>query len=400
MRERGPENKRSVESREGENPFQEFLYQLRKEELKVSTSEWIDLQKILAEGMVQNINDLYVISRSVLVKDMANYSKFDKVFSEVFFNIDFLEEEEENLSTEIVDPGFTELHHGGDDVHKAIEDSQSSGHEGGGIPDTESQESSESQNGDCGQGVIRDASVGYSAYDRLIERRYREYDKDQILNYDQIGRALSSLTAIIQESTDGPTGKLDIDATVKSIAQNAGIPELVWHSETEKKPKVILMFDVGGSTDTFRPIMEKLFAAAQDYLDDVEVYYFHNAIYGEVWPQKDGNYGKNFISLKEILNKDDDSKIIIIGDAWMAESELYDDYTDKNGRYFSSGLSSFNKIRERFDNVIWINPINKDDRAKPNLDRSGTIAELSSVFNMYDMTLNGIENAIKELMRE
>jgi len=195
-----------------------------------------------------------------------------------------------------------------------------------------------------------------------------------------------------------PTGKLDAHATVKSIAEHAGIPELVWREETEKKPKVVLMFDVGGSTDEFRPIMEKLFAAAKDYLDDVEVYYFHNAIYGDVWPQKDGNYGTHFVPLQEILKKEQDSRVIVVGDAWMAENELFDDYTDENGRHFPSGIDSFEQLRRTFDHVVWINPIREADHDE--WDNSGTIAEIKKVFPMHDMTFRGLENAVRELMEE
>lgn len=452
---------KSGEVRETRHPFQEFLYALREEEVQASTSEWIDLQKALAEGEVQSVDDLYVVSRAVLVKDITGYPKFDTVFGRMFYGVEpsqpqteeeYQEEpeedeieqqeereeaEEENLSQEIVEPGFTEEHHGGEDVHKAIEDSQSSGHEGGGKPQQKSEKAGEGQKkeqegkgqkmeqgegggrekkegegggkeketGEGGegkeekeagggkrkekkkkQGVIKEGKGGYSARERVVERRYDQYDKDQILNYEQFGRVLSKLTAIIQEASEVPTGKLDVQATVKSIAEHAGIPELVWREETEKKPKVILMFDVGGSTNEFRPIMEKLFAAAKDYLDDVEVYYFHNAIYSDVWPQKDGDYGTHFIPLPEILKKDQDTRVIIVGDAWMAENELY------------AGIDSFKQLRRNFDHVVWINPIREAEHDE--WDDSGTIAEIKKVFSMHDMTLRGLENAVRELMEE
>jgi|GEM_PF-1380002 len=467
---------KSGEARETRHPFQEFLYALREEEIKASTSEWIDLQKTLAEGEIQSIDDLYLVSRAVLVKDVTGYPKFDTVFGRMFYGVEppaqeteeeqdeyeaepekteeeqqeeREEAEEENQSQEIVEPGFTEEHHGGEDVHKAIEGSQSSGHEGGGKPQQKSEKPGEGQkkeqkgkgqkleHGEGGgkekkegegggeeketgeggegkeeketgggkrkekkkkQGIIREGKGGYSARERVVERRYDQYDKDQILNYEQFGRVLSKITAIIQEATEVPTGKLDAQATVKSIAEHAGIPELRWREETEKKPKVILMFDVGGSTDDFRPIMEKLFAAAKDYLDDVEVYYFHNAIYGGVWPQKDGNYGKHFIPLQDILKKEQDSRVIIVGDAWMAENELYDDYTDENDRHFPSGLDSFEQLRRTFDRAVWINPIRETDHDE--WDNSGTIAEIKKIFSMHDMTLRGLENAVRKLMEE
>lgn len=465
---------KSGEVKEMRHPFQKFLYALREEEIKASTSEWIDLQKTLAEGEVQSVDDLYIVSRAVLVKDVTSYSKFDTVFSRMFYSVEPAElraeeeyeeklheeyqkklreesenekeqpeekeeTEEENLSQEVVEPGSTEEHHGGEDVHKAIEDSKSSGHEGGGNLQQNSEQKDKEQEQKQGgsgqkleqdegggkaqetneggegkeeketggvrrketekkQDVMQEGKGGYSARERVVERKYDQYDKDQILNYEQFGRVLSKLTAIIHEATEVPTGKLDAGATVRSIAEHAGVPELVWQEETEKKPKVVLMFDVGGSTDGFRPIMEKLFAAAKDYLDDVEVYYFHNAIYGDVWPQKDGNYPTHFIPLKAILKKEQDSRVIIVGDAWMAENELFDNPTDESGRYFPSGMDSFMQLRKTFNHMVWINPIRENDHDE--MDNSGTIAEIKKVFSMHDMTLRGLEKAVRELMEE
>jgi len=467
---------KSGEKKESRHPFQDFLYALRKAEIKASTSEWIDLQKALAAGEIQSLDDLYIVSRALLVKDVTGYPKFDKVFGEMFYGIEpsgpetkeeYEEEEEEgeeeeeeeeeepgeqakeeieqeekeevqeeNLSQEIVEPGYTEEHHGGEDTHKNIEESRSPSRKG--VAKTQSKSAKEDgaqekkqeekgqklEQGDNGgkekeagdgsggkgekglgggkqkekQGILTEGKGGYSARQLIVERRYEQYDKDQILNYEQFIRVLSKLTAIIEEVTEVPTRKLDTAATVKSIAEHAGIPELRWREETEKKPKVILMFDVGGSTDEFRPIMEKLFAAAKDYLDDVEVYYFHNAIYGEVWPQKDGNYGKHFIPLKDILKKDPDSRIIIVGDAWMAEDELYGDYTNESGHYFPSGIDSFKQLQKNFDHVVWINPIKEVEHDK--WDESGTIAEIKKIFPMYDMTLRGLEGAVQKLIQE
>ncbi len=467
--------------KEKRHPFQEFLYELRSEEIKVSTSEWLDLQKILAEGKIQTIDDFYFISRALLVKDITYYHRFDIVFGRMFYNIeppesqaedeneDFYEDqedeevksqqeekeisEEENLSQEIVDPGFSEEHHGGEDMHMAIKDSKffnqennqvsqgrgkesdkkqkregdkrerqkqknkNSGTEGQDAEDNNGNKKVSSDNkgkirGVSGSGkhknkeekrkIIIKGKGGYSIRERVIERRYNQFDEKQTLNYEQFSRALAKIVSIIREMSEVSTNKLDVKETVNKIAQNAGIPKFVWKEEQERKPKVILMFDVGGSTDEFRPIMEKLFLAAKDCLEDVEIYYFHNAIYGEVWPQKDGVYGKHFIPLKEILKKDSDSRVIIIGDAWMAEEELWEynkDYSEKTKRnYLMSGIDSFKEIKKNFNYVVWINPIPELEHDE--WDESGTISDIKKIFKMYDLTLSGIEKAVKELKED
>jgi hypothetical protein len=180
------------------------------------------------------------------------------------------------------------------------------------------------------------------------------------------------------------TNQLDVPKTVEKIASSFGIPEFVWREEVETTSKLILLFDVWGSTDYFTPMMEKLFFGAKEYLSDVEVYYFHNTFYGEVWLDENGNQA---IPIDVFLQKDPKSKIIIVGDAWMADYELlYDQIED------------LEKIRKSFEYSVWINPILAKDYDK--WDRSGTIGNIGSIFPMYDLSLSGIEKAIRSLMLE
>lgn len=496
----------SQENREARHPFQDFLYALRTEGVKASTSEWIDLQKALAEGEIESLDDLYIVSRALLVKDVTNYPDFDTVFGRMFYGVeppqpepeadyydDYDEPEEEPQSNDTQDKDAqveqedkpeqkekediqdvaestsqtSEDVHGGNEATKDIKDSPNAANQGeqldnhgaeeGKSPESQQQSGegggqekknaegggNKEEKGDGGgqkkeegegggkknetgeggdgkkdneagggkhkdkkkkpKGIIKEGKGGNSARERVVERRYDQFETDQVLNYEQLGRALSKLTTIIREATEVPTGRLDAPATVRSIADHAGLPELVWQEESEKKPHVVLMFDVGGSTDDFRPIMEKLFAAAKDYLDDVEVFYFHNAPYGEVWPQKDGNWGKHFLPMGDILKKDQDSRVIIVGDAWMAENELWDsgdgyDETTGKQKHFPSGMESLEDIRKTFDHVVWINPILEQDHDE--MDNSGTIADIKKVFDMYDLSLGGIERAVRKLMEE
>lgn len=502
---------------------------MAKSGLRVSTDEWLDLQKVLEKGKIEDLDQMYVVSKAVLVKDVTDYPKFDTVFGKLFFGIeppsenedDFddqqeepePEELEENKSQEIVEPGETEEHHGGDDDHKEIKDSKSSGNEekkedqksekgqnpkedgkengqkSGGEKQTQSGDSNggekgqetgsgqkaggqgsgessektgkgeismgmkdgqdggskeeqksggdknmqaegggdKNKNKDGGSGqegkesdngkrtkkeelkeTLSKGKGGLSAKEIISQRKHEVFDKDKILNYEQFGRVLAKLITIIQDNTQTPTDKLDIEGTVDRIAGNAGAPELIFSEEVEEKPKVILMFDSGGSTDEFKPIMEKLFAAAVDYLESVDVYYFHNAVYGHVWlPKDDSESGAlEQIPLEKVLSSDPKSKVIIVGDAWMADEDwmyggLYDSWnsqTQQNlgGLYDKSGYENFKAIRDRFNNVVWINPIMERDRDE--MDNSGTISDIEKVFPSYELTLHGIEKATQHLM--
>jgi uncharacterized protein with von Willebrand factor type A (vWA) domain len=401
---------------EKRHPFQEFLYGLREWGVKVSTSEWLDLQALLAAGEVQSLDELYIVSRAVLVKDAVHFPQFDTVFGQMFYGIkpptdeDYYEEkkeptaheqkEKENIE-EVVEATFlsSESVHGGEEATKDIKGSpnpadngENKDNKGAEAGQAGSEGGGEDEGGEK-KGKLKTRGRGGkeghpSTRQTIEERRYDFLRKDRPLNYEQFGRALAKLRTIVQETTTTRTKQLDAYATVKSIAQHSGSPELLWKEEVEEKPSVVIMSDVGGTIDRFRPILEKLFSASKDFLEGVEIYYFHNVIYDNVWPQKDGSWGRHFIPIGDILKKDPSTKVIMVGDAWMANFEY-------NG---TSAEVSFQHIKDRFDSVVWINPIPEKEQSK--WDDSGTIAAIRNVFSMHDLTLAGIEKAVTELMRE
>lgn len=480
------------EARRGEkHPFQDLLYELRDEGLRVSTDEWLDLQKVLEKGKIENLDEMYFVSRSVLVKDIADYAKFDVVFGKLFFGIEpqtedqedaedneepeekpieetddglsqdekTQEEEKENAEQkekenikEIQEStqGESEETHGGNEATKDIENSPNAANqgmqknlgaeegkspesknqkgegggqkqknaEGGGKQEKEGESGGSLKEGAGGGGNKKEAGQGgegeknkntgggfstnktnekafehgkggLSAKEIVIKRIHEVYDKDKILNYEQFGRVLAKLVTIIRDSTQEPTQKLDVGRTVDKIAKNAGAPELVWKEEIEEKPRILILFDVGGSTDRFRPIMEKLFAASVDILD-AKVFYFHNAPYHDVWPQKDGNWGKHYIPIEDLIRKNPDAKLIIVGDAWMADYELWGNNSG------DEPYDSLKKFHNAYSSAVWINPIL--EKYRDEMDESGTISDIASLFPMYELTLRGLEKATQELM--
>ena len=419
--------------------FFSLLTELRAIGVPASTGEFIDLQRILEAGLVTNLTDLYVLARSVLIKDVSQYDKYDLVFTKLFgkylgltvaveestsdiqiepFSSDEEmemkeEPEEENQSEEIAEePGSTEQRHGGDDAHKAIKDSRAVAKDGQQSKKKNMGKKSDGSRVDNKKKATRsEMSTGFSP-DRLrntiTARKHREFDGDEIVNYGQFKRVLARLITLFSYTTDQPPKGFDVKETVKKMAQNGGLPEFVFKEEEERKPSVMLLFDVGGTTDPFRPIVEQLFKAAKETFSNIEIYYFHNAIYGEVWPQKDGNYGVHKIPLTILLKKDPKMKVIIIGDAYMARTDvrnggLHDSAdvlkkTQRGGFYARSGYENFLALSKRFPSIVWINPIKECQRKE--MDAEGTMKQLERLFSTHELTLNGLEKAIVRLMSE
>jgi uncharacterized protein with von Willebrand factor type A (vWA) domain len=127
-----------------------------------------------------------------------------------------------------------------------------------------------------------------------------------------------------------------------------------------------------------------------------------------VWPAKDGNYGKNFLPLELILKKELETKLVIVGDAWMGHSDwmnggLHDSASDISGKRMEgcldkTGYENFQALLKRFPSTVWINPIKESER--PEMDTSGTIHDLEKIFPTYELTPNGLAKAVQRLMKE
>src|SRR6185369_10699107 len=114
-------------------------------------------------------------------------------------------------------------------------------------------------------------------------RKYRSYRSDLVLDIRQIEVALRKLRAFAREGADR---ELDIEATIDETAKNAGELEIVTRPPRRPNTRVILMMDVGGSMDPYADMMSQLFSAAKraTHWKELRIYYFHNCIYGHVYP--------------------------------------------------------------------------------------------------------------------
>src|SRR5690606_6738983 len=125
----------------------------------------------------------------------------------------------------------------------------------------------------------------------------------------------------------------------------------------------------------------------------VDNYYFHNCVYQQVW--KSFNSDERIDTDKILREHDPKSKVIFVGDAAMALSELLSvdgsiDYFQRNDL---PGIKWLNKIREQFPHSVWLNP--EPERAWNMTDSTRYIQR---VFPMFPLTLEGIEEAARYLV--
>ena len=161
--------------------------------------------------------------------------------------------------------------------------------------------------------------------------------------------------------------------------------------------------DVGGSMTPHSKRVEQLFSAAHqlNHFKEFKHFYFHNIFYDKLYTTSELDAGES-ISLDRIerqFNKD--TRIIIVGDAYMAPYELFhmtgsmrDFYFnfDKSSKSTKTGIDRVREIQQKFPKSVWLNPEVSEVWNAP------TIRGIKEVISMFHLSLDGIEQAIKKLL--
>ena len=194
--------------------------------------------------------------------------------------------------------------------------------------------------------------------------------------------------------------ELDIDKTIDETCENGGMLTLAYEKPRKNTVKVLLLIDSEGSMLPYSRLCNRLFQAVSrsNHFKDLKIYYFHNAIYDQLYTTPHCKL-RDSVETTWVFNKlDAEYKVIFVGDAAMAPSELY----RKGGNAIiglfnrETGMEWFMKFKKRFKKQIWLNPIPK--RSWDFTYGSETISAVREVFPMYELSLSGLEEGIKKLL--
>jgi len=398
--------------------FINFFFALRRQGIPVTIVEWMTLTEALYMGLADSsLTQFYYLARSILVKSETHFDQFDIAFGQYFRGIEapeslldgvskwldnplppylFSEAERNELIKRLGMPDFEKL-------REALEErlrTQDGEHHGGNKWVGTGGTSPFGHSGYHPGGVrIGGQSYGRSAVKVAAERHYVEYRSDETLGIRQFEMALRKLR---QFSTriDGPKDELDLESTIEETSRNAGTLKLVWSRPRKNTVKLIVLMDIGGSMREHAHICSQLFSAVHKatHFKDIRFYYFHNCIYDFVYVDDNG-YLRETVKTTDLFNMfDSDYKVILVGDAAMAPSELLQQngiiYWDKFND--EPGLTWLSRVAKKFPYNVWLNPI--QERYWENAYGSYTISLVREVFPMYELTLEGIEQAVKKLM--
>lgn len=388
---------------------------LRSRGLPVTLTELLTLHDALRQGHdQQNLQRFYVIARSLLVKRVEHYDLWDQAFAEFFHDRPFSLVEPEALTQEVLDwlqdpkamRELTDEERAALEVMRAEElrrmlqerlREQTERHDGGSKWVGTGGTSPFGHGGKNPSGVkiggSPEARGGGGAVQMAMARNFRNLRSDMTLDVRQIGVALRKLRLLAR---DGQRHELDIERTVRETSDNAGDLELVFQAPRKNRVKLLLLMDVGGSMTPYSRLCSQLFSAAHQatHFKQFESYYFHNCPYGVLYKSISQ---REYVATEEVLREVDDSwRCVIVGDAAMAPDELMhaggsiDLYTINQ----RSGLSWLKEIKERVPMSVWLNPDPLNY-----WEVTYTVRTIRAIFEMYPLTLEGLDEAVATLRR-
>ncbi|MDY6911968.1 MAG: VWA domain-containing protein [Chloroflexota bacterium] len=388
--------------------FVDFFYTLRRKGVPTTVTEWMTLMQALDGGYISNLEEFYYLARAITVKSETHFDQYDLAFQQYFKGIetpdairdeildwlsdpDNLEEVASMLSKEemamLDDMDLDELMK---ELEKRMQE-QNEQHDGGGYWIGKGGTSPFGHSGRHPAGIrIGGQSRGRGAVQIAEKRSFKNYRSDLILDVRQIKVALRGLR---QLGRIGPEEELDIDATISATARNAGDIDLKWRRSRINATKLLLLMDTGGSMIPYARMCSRLFTAAHSvsHFKDFKYYYFHNCIYDDVYGDMEREANVPTESL--LQNLESDYKVVMVGDARMAPSEL----THKHGaiNYYERneipGILRLQQVAEHFSHCVWLNPEEQHFWNHPTVDMVG------KVFSMFPLTLEGLGDAIKHL---
>jgi uncharacterized protein with von Willebrand factor type A (vWA) domain len=387
-----------------------FFHELKAARVPVTLKEYLTLMRALEADLAdKRVEDFYYLSRAALVKDERDLDKFDRVFGHVFKGLDLIAEtleadipeewlkvlterfltEEERAKIEALG-GWDKIM---EELKKRLQE-QEGRHQGGskwiGTGGT-SPYGAYGYN-PAGIRIGQNKNRNNRAIKVWDKREFRDLDDTVEIGTRNIKIALRRLRRFARE---GAADELDLDTTIKRTAHK-GYLDLKFRPERRNTVKVLMFFDIGGSMDWHVKAAEELFSAARAEFKHMEHYYFHNCVYEFVWRENVRRWSERVDTWDVLHTYPADYKVIFVGDASMSPYEItvpggsVEHMNDEPGALWMSRLTQI------YESVVWLNPVQQKywDMA-PSITMMRQLVE----GRMYPLTLEGLDAAMKELMR-
>ena len=399
--------------------FEGLFTALRDEGVPVALDEWLMLHDALERDLHRStLSGFYLMSRAVLVKDESHYDGFDVAFARYFSGIEPATEAVDDTVWTWLEKNPQFLHISEDQRRKLDEmrdqmeldelldklkeklESQEEEHHGGsehiGTGGT-------SPFGHSGYhpGGIRIGGEGRwrSAVQSAGERRWRELRTDHEIGARDFGVALRKLRSL-STRLDGPATELDVEGTIRETADHAGQLRLSFRRPRRNTVRVLLMLDIGGSMDEHIMLLDRLFTAMHQasHFRDLQVRFFHNCVYDRVYAGPDMHPKRSESTLHLLAQLDPDYKLVMVGDACMAPTELLVPGGAIDYQYMNEepGAQWLERLEQHFERAAWLNPHPK--RWWDTIHGAYTLGIVRQIMPMFELSVDGLDRAVGWLM--
>ena len=387
-----------------------FFHELRAAGVPVTLREYLTLIEAMDKDLAgRRVDNFYYLSRAALIKDERNLDKFDRVFGHVFNGLATMNEA---LAVEVPKEWLAKL------VEKFLTDEEKAQIEAMGGLDKLletlrrrlAEQKGRHQGGNKWIGTAGTSPFGAYGYNpegvrigqdgnrsfRAVKvwdkREFRDLDDQVELGTRNIKIALRRLRKFART---GAPEELNLHGTIARTAHK-GYLDILLRPERHNAVKVLLFFDIGGSMDWHIKATAELFSAARAEFKHMEHFYFHNCLYEKVWRENRRRWDDTTPTFELLHTYGHDYKVIFVGDASMSPYEIMAPGGSVEHYNEETGAVWMERVMRTYQACVWLNPV--PEREWGYTASIGLMRQLLGG-RMYPLTLDGLDKAIRELVR-
>src|SRR5687768_17845541 len=387
----------------------DFFLKLKSHKLPVSIKEYLTLLEAMGKDVIgPSIDEFYYLSRTALVKDEANFDKFDRAFGEFWQGVETIPgieteiplewllkqvelhlTEEQKKESEALG-GWEQLR---ETLRQRLEERRGR-HQGGNKWIGTGGTSPFGAYGYNPEGIRigQERSRNRSAVKVWDQREYRNLDDSVELGTRNIKVALRRLRKFARE---GAPEEFDLENTINSTAKKAYL-DIHMRPERRNAIKVLMLMDIGGTMDDHIKLAEELFSAAKTEFKHLEFFYFHNCLYDFVWEDNRRRHSECTRTWDLLHKYGHDYKVIFVGDATMSPYEILQ--PGGSIEYFNeeAGAVWVKRVTDVYQKCIWLNP-----EPEEIWGYRQSVQVMKELMNgrMFPTTIGGLERAMKLLAK-
>ena len=387
-----------------------FFHELRAAGVPVTLREYLTLIEAMDKDLAgRRVDNFYYLSRAALIKDERNLDKFDRVFGHVFNGLATMNEA---LAVEVPKEWLAKL------VEKFLTDEEKAQIEAMGGLDKLletlrrrlAEQKGRHQGGNKWIGTAGTSPFGAYGYNpegvrigqdgnrsfRAVKvwdkREFRDLDDQVELGTRSIKIALRRLRKFART---GAPEELDLHGTIARTAHK-GYLDILLRPERHNAVKVLLFFDIAGSMDWHIKGTAELVSAARAEFKHMEHFYFHNCLYEKVWRENRRRWDDTTPTFELLHTYGHDYKVIFVGDASMSPYEIMAPGGSVEHYNEETGAVWMERVMRTYQACVWLNPV--PEREWGYTASIGLMRQLLGG-RMYPLTLDGLDKAIRELVR-